>query len=84
MPIARPPGVRESARLLLQVSAGVGVDLGAESDLDNLRGLPGHPILQFCLVAAQSISVVWAKSSTGILKKARFAMQHCRSPLRLQ
>ena len=40
-------------RLLLQVSAGIGVDFGAESDLDNLRVLPSHRNLQF-LVAAKS------------------------------
>jgi hypothetical protein len=30
------------AGLLAGFGAGVGVDLGAESDLDNLRGIPAH------------------------------------------
>jgi hypothetical protein len=34
------------ASLLTGFGAGVGVDFGAESDLDNLRGLPAHNILQ--------------------------------------
>jgi hypothetical protein len=34
------------------------------------------------LVAAQCIRAVWAKSSTGGLKMARFAMQRRRPPPR--